>query len=1111
MRPHDPGPRDDPGRARLLLATELGWLRGYPLGREEGALSWQIVPTGDGPSKLRVDGERLHRASWALRQIHRDHLAVLESVLDEPPARWRARTQLMLDLLSDMLHGGAPAPDPWATELWEPRLQERARALPAELGPLVRALGWRQSADPAGIWELLDGLAEDAPRWIRLLQRPDGLLLAMVLLSLSGEERRERLLPVLDLLLPDSEGIRAWRGHAAYCEMLLKRVDGQNEEGAWPRDQDFDWAGIRRAMLLQLVSQPRAERRRGLQALALLSPKVEENVVWWRRFAEIEAAAAELPERQPSRKRRRELPDGWRDSVRARILDLQAAPPCPWRPDEILDAVMAVARSERMGPMLLSALPLLRPVTGFDAPAAFLVAWTRVEEGPRLGRHVARWARSLRRAAAAGRLDRWLNPWTDDLALWSVRISPMPARKHWLDLPEPDDTLLESKEHATERFYDWLDSEPCPPGTDECRQIALNLEHTEDAALARRLFRLTGTRWLNNDARAALVALARVMPDARLRLIVENLLDEVSSLPPAVCWFEERGHGERLSAVRDADLVELGRATLLLQSRGRSLRGPDPRIPGPWLDEIHPDLRPALEDLARWWPEAERWARRAIDELAPPDEALDREIAALEARVRPEDGETPLSLRLQNLRDRRATPRALSEGQRRKLAERARTLAATAFVDALLGAARVEVAAVLPEALGVNTLPDWSDRPDLWRALGGLGETSKEIQTLAWRVLRHRAGPPPWDLREETPNRRFLDRLRARGVKLEPWLGERSLTTHLPGGEPVTLSFEADPVEILQMGAHFNTCLSPGGVNFFSAVVNAADINKRVIYARGPDRRVVGRCLVALTDEGDILPYEPYCHRSELDFPARVYDFVVGLARDMGAAVRSEGEPRALMASRWYDDGVYDLAGGLTKLNNDSPLVKTLPTLPPELLLSTLRDALHPAPIDGQVLGRLIHLEVIQARVELLMVLAPEIQASRALSLLDRTTAAACLWRGGAGGLARQVLPRLKAGPMQGLCCGYQQFTSELLEMDPWFILSVLKLRGRHEFEPGDAFASGRALETLGRPAQALQRYQQTLQMSEHHPQSWKDDLSDRIARLSARLERERERSRPTG
>ncbi len=1093
-----------------MLANELGWLCGYPTGPLQGGLGWQVMPTDDAPWTLVVDRDRLHQANWAMRQIHRDHLAVLESVLDEPPARWRARTQRTLDLLGEPVHEGSLAPDPWsAEELWEPRLRDRARVLPAALRPLAQALGWRWPAAPASARLILDVLEQAPERWARLLARTDGLRLAMLLCGWMVQDRPERVEPALTLLLLPTDGVVSWREHHSWCAALLKQVDRQSEPENQPAVADEPWESLLEQQLVALAGLRRSERRRGLAAMALLRPPAAENQAWWRRYRALQEDVAELPEAPPSSRKRRKasLPDGWRDSLRARITTLQDDVPMPWRTTEALLAVSAVARSERLGPLLLEKLPLLRPLEGLDAVAAFLVAWTIPEEGPRLRRHVARWIRSLERAVACERLAQWSLVWDEELKLWSTRTPPFPSRPRWRPLLEPDDTLMDNDEVATGRFYDWLDAEPRVMSSLRAQKLAEIFALTADPELALRALEAQADDWLHTENLKALIVICGALTAARVRPLINDGSTALAPLAGAVSWLSARGHAGRLERLPLRDLIELGRALALLETCGASPPDlADCSEDTRWIMDFPPALHPVLTDLARWRPDAARWAAQARDELSPPDPCLDQEIAAIEARISPEDGDTPLRRRLASLRARRAGPRGLDARQTRKLAERAIATADRALMVSFLEPTRAHAQSALRVTLGLDTLPDWLARPDLIQAAAALSDTSGEIRALAFRVLRRRAGPPPWDLREEAPNQRFLEGLRGRGVNVEPWLAERQLQVAMPGGGPVTLSLEPDPLEILQMGAHFGTCLTPGNANYYSAVVNAADINKRVVYARGPDGRVVGRCLLALTDAGDLLAFEPYCHRAELDFRAQMASFAEGLARDMGVTVLGEGEVRRLMATRWYDDGPQDLFGAKGRLAPEGPLATHLETLEADALLPTLRAELHPSRLDASALSRLIALPVVQRRADLLLTLAPEIRAARALSMLDRACAAAALMRAGERTQARLLLPTLREGGLGGLCCGYQQWGDELVELDPFFVLDILKRRGEHDFEPSDAWYSGRALEVLGRPVQALERYRQALEIcwpGSRFP--WQGEARERIAKLELRRQAQRQ------
>jgi hypothetical protein len=138
----------------------------------------------------------------------------------------------------------------------------------------------------------------------------------------------------------------------------------------------------------------------------------------------------------------------------------------------------------------------------------------------------------------------------------------------------------------------------------------------------------------------------------------------------------------------------------------------------------------------------------------------------------------------------------------------------------------------------------------------GVLNLDEPYRSYGLRLLRKRWGNVHWDLENEPFNRRFLDRLAARGIQIEPWLSLRACQVTIEGQtSPWTLSFESDEVETLLMGYYFGTCLSPDDCNFFSAVVNAIDINKRVLYARDATGKVMGRALFAIGDAGTVLVF----------------------------------------------------------------------------------------------------------------------------------------------------------------------------------------------------------------------------------------------------------------
>ena len=119
----------------------------------------------------------------------------------------------------------------------------------------------------------------------------------------------------------------------------------------------------------------------------------------------------------------------------------------------------------------------------------------------------------------------------------------------------------------------------------------------------------------------------------------------------------------------------------------------------------------------------------------------------------------------------------------------------------------------------------------------------------------------------------------------------------------IVLSVESDPFEILFLGEYgFASCLSLRGSNAWSAVSNAVDVDKTVVWAREPGGNVVGRRLLALLPAGVVM-FRTYTNRHGLALDP-VFDAFVGeYAAHCGAQVARGGHPGPLLSDRWYDDG----------------------------------------------------------------------------------------------------------------------------------------------------------------------------------------------------------------
>jgi hypothetical protein len=183
----------------------------------------------------------------------------------------------------------------------------------------------------------------------------------------------------------------------------------------------------------------------------------------------------------------------------------------------------------------------------------------------------------------------------------------------------------------------------------------------------------------------------------------------------------------------------------------------------------------------------------------------------------------------------------------------------------------------------------------------GAKPASDAYDELAARLMELRTETEPKD--EKAPPRR-IDRAVLDEVAMN--LERVRIVEQTPESDfegRITLSVETDPFEILFMGEYgFASCLSLRGSNAWSAVSNAIDIDKVIVWAKEPGGNVVGRRLLALLPEG-ILQYSTYTNRHGLALDAFFEEFVADYARHCGTRITHGGRPGPLLSDRWYDDG----------------------------------------------------------------------------------------------------------------------------------------------------------------------------------------------------------------
>lgn len=136
----------------------------------------------------------------------------------------------------------------------------------------------------------------------------------------------------------------------------------------------------------------------------------------------------------------------------------------------------------------------------------------------------------------------------------------------------------------------------------------------------------------------------------------------------------------------------------------------------------------------------------------------------------------------------------------------------------------------------------------------------------------------------------------------------------------IRIAMERDPLEALKLGTYVGSCLAPGGQCTYSAGCVVLDVNKQVLYARDARRTVVGRQLVAISREGELVCFAIYPRSASAALKALFRAHDVAFAAALGVPLHRETPDGKgyridlVIASEWWDDGVDDNA-----LEGDSP------------------------------------------------------------------------------------------------------------------------------------------------------------------------------------------------
>ncbi|KAA1261337.1 hypothetical protein LF1_38840 [Rubripirellula obstinata] len=361
-----------------------------------------------------------------------------------------------------------------------------------------------------------------------------------------------------------------------------------------------------------------------------------------------------------------------------------------------------------------------------------------------------------------------------------------------------------------------------------------------------------------------------------------------------------------------------------------------------WRDRYPTELNAALDRLGQVTLDASKIAESVLGKWFPSSEKLQHQIDALESKLaagvpNPSD-KARMQGRLANLRARQTQAPSVSPARCNKLVEKLQQRTDLEILQQYAKASRAQAVTAMQQRFNLNSLAeDWL-QPPLDRVVREINRLSSPMQELGVRLLFETLERTTRNFDLEPGNVAFRKRMETAGVLMQPWLSDQvKQTATTADGSDYELAFTRDVIDFLLMGFHFDTCLSPDSFNFFSTVANAVDLNKRVVYAKTQAGKVIGRCLFALNDAGEILTYHRYSHDPKDGFAGAVDQFAQQLASQMQTSIATTGKVSKLVAKQWYDDGPWQTESNW--LGDDGLLAKLVKEFPSEELLPALLDA----------------------------------------------------------------------------------------------------------------------------------------------------------------------------
>lgn len=944
-------------RAKLFLRARLGWLWGYPLSKQDQlGLSWQIlyVPGPWDQEVRQLQTEDLAQAAYSYQRLVHAFPRALPQLVGSVDL-WEKRVSLKLQAVRALLEGKMV--QPWQALLLNEqgtvRLVRQVDQLKRQrptLIPLLDALVWCLSLDPKLLEQAVDWLEHEQLALSQILENfPDGIKVCLLLFTLSQELNTSRTSHLVSLLANpvwQAEGAFAYKRFFAsqrhYFEGFpLQAAAFKLELPALPAVSEA--AETWQVWLEDLMRLPTKECRRLIDLVtSLLTPKVLAAWQDWHKdsqlfLAEFKGLASEyykLYQATYPAKQRKALEKQFSQATRESWIGFkQQEMPLvhklkPWLDDlqafgQVPELTKALSNLESQLQRLSETSPWRQPQTVLKVLQHWQLSYEE-SDARRFKRLVRAWLSYLKGSSSAEALEARLKPWSKLLAYYTQQqqqaVYLLEAALGYKEMTgrEADffTKLGQVCESAPEqiddgfRFYYFYEIIPAHwPCVDYFRQtLALKERFDEprlvvafDAFLAadpsaehfKRLF----TWWQSLEA--------------------ETSYSESLQVIEVLAYLYRAGYQEIYYYVSLNKLwscvLKMAELLPLLQAEMQVL---------PSLLEVPEDLltyptslHGSLELLGRYHPKSVQVAERILESVKANSAKVEQQRAYLQTKLAECTDERLagfLKQRLVNLEQRlqQDEPITLSEQRLDRFREKLVHATLHEFFRAWEANCLQALQAQLHKAFGLEQIPpEWLADTNKLNSLLALASLEPAVRrVVGWLCQAQQQNAYP--VVTAPANQVWLSRMQKRGVNTQIWVEGFKLKTELKlenKTQIIYMRFAKDIFEVFRMGDHFQTCLSRGGVNFFSVVANAADINKRILYFFDEQQQVIGRCLLAISDQGELVRFYLYSHLPHKALEPCLQLSVSELVQRMNIQLGAGGTISKLVSTAWYDDGIESL------------------------------------------------------------------------------------------------------------------------------------------------------------------------------------------------------------